>query len=677
MSIRYLQKWLRKSHQSLNDSFVGEAHISNALCDGLRPDPDYTVSEWAAERRLLSEKSSAEPGRWRNERTPYSVEIMDALSVKHPAQKVVIMKGTQLGFTEVGNNWLAYVIDIAPGPTMAVQPNLKMQERNVKLRINPLIQENERLKNKVGAGKGAKDSGDTNDLKEFPGGALVLTGANSATGLRSMPARNLFLDELDAFPHDVDNEGSPADLAVKRTDSFGPRKKVFMVSTPKLKGLSQIENYFLRSDQRYYFVPCPHCNEKQVIKFSNFKWEEDLSSIWLECEHCDGKIYEHYKTQMLAKGEWIPTAKAKEPYLYGYHLSALYSPLGWFSWRQAVQDYLDSQDDEAKAKQFFNTVLGETYEVSTDAPESRSLYDRRESYRMGEAPQEVMFITAGVDVQKDRLEYEIVGWGKDSESWSIEYDVIEGDPYQDEVWKELEEKVFKRVIKRADGALMPIWLTAVDSSAYTKAVYAQLVNYTSPSYSSGYGHRCMNKQSVMIIKGDNNPNVVTSLKPPRKINIDGLSKKINLYLIGVSHLKSQLYSFLKLTPPTHEELAEGVCYPKGFCHFPEYPESYFEMLTAEKMVVKPNRDGHPQARWELPPNTRNEALDCRVYARAAADVVGLKRFSERKWDNLEKENKENIPKEGEEEKKPKKTSVADALKKRQMQQRHKRIISED
>ena len=677
MSIRSLQKWLKKSHQNSKSDFVGEAQIIDALQDGLRPDPDYSVSEWAAARRVLSEKSSAEPGKWRNERTPYSIEIMDALSPKHPAQKIVTMKGTQLGFTEIGNNWLGYIIDISPGPTMAVQPTLKMQERNVKLRINPLIQENDRLKNKVGAGKGAKDSGDTNDLKEFPGGALVLTGANSATGLRSMPARNLFLDELDAFPYDVDNEGSPVDLAVKRTDSFGVRKKILKVSTPTIKGMSQIEYHFLRSDQRYYNVPCPHCNEKQVIKFENFKWEEDLSRVWLTCIHCNGEIDEHHKTKMLANGEWIPTAKSKEHGLIGFHLSALYSPLGWFSWRQAVQDYLDAQEDENKAKQFYNTVLGETYEVSSDAPESRNLYDRRESYKIGTVPQEVIFLTAGGDVQKDRLEYEIVGWGRDKESWSIEYDVIEGDPYQGDVWRELAEKVVYRILKREDGALMPVWLTAVDSSAFTKTVYEHCVDFTPPTYSKSYGPRCSNKQSVMVIKGDNNPNAIYTIKQPTKKAIDGLKKKITHWMIGVNQLKTELYRFLKLVPPTKEEQAEGVCFPSGYAHFPEYGEEYFKMLTSEKLVVKPNKDGHPQARWVLPPNTRNEALDCRVYARAASIVVGCDKFSERQWTKLEEENKQTIPSEENKNgtEKPK-DEISEALKRRREKQRRKKIIED-
>src|SRR5215469_3331075 len=210
-----------------------------AAADGARPDPILTVSAWADQYRVLSQRASAEPGPWRTSRTPYLREIMDALSPSSPYERVVFQKGAQIGGTECGNNWIGFVIHQAPGPMMAVQPTIEMAKRNSKQRIDPLIEESEALRELVSDPR-SRDSGNTVLTKEFPGGILVMTGANSAIGLRSMAARYLFLDEVDAYPGDVDGEGDPVKLALARTRTFA-RRKVFMISTPKITGTSRIE----------------------------------------------------------------------------------------------------------------------------------------------------------------------------------------------------------------------------------------------------------------------------------------------------------------------------------------------------------------------------------------------------------------------------------------------------
>ena len=194
---------------------------------GLKPDPLLTVSQWADRYRTLSQRASAEPGPWRTDRTPYLREIMDCLSPSSPVERVVFMKGAQIGGTECGNNWIGYVIHQAPGPMMAVQPTVEMAKRNSKQRIDPLIEESHALRELVKDPR-SRDSGNTILAKEFPGGVLVMTGANSAVGLRSMAARYLFLDEVDAYPGDVEGEGDPINLALARTRTFA-RRKVFLV----------------------------------------------------------------------------------------------------------------------------------------------------------------------------------------------------------------------------------------------------------------------------------------------------------------------------------------------------------------------------------------------------------------------------------------------------------------
>ena len=304
---------------------------------GLRPDPVLTVSEWADRYRRLSGKSAAEPGPWRTDRTPYLREIMDSLSPLSPAERVVFMKGSQIGGTECGNNWVGYVIHKSPGPMMVVQPTVELAKRNSKQRIDPLIEESDVLRELVKSPR-SRDSGNTVLSKEFPGGVLVMTGANSAVGLRSMAVRYLFLDEIDAYPGDVDGEGDPINLAFARTRTFS-RRKVFMVSTPLVAGWSRIEAAYAESDQRRYWVPCPHCGQFQVLKFERLRWPKgEPQKAAYHCIACEQAIFNHQKNAMLAGGEWRPEAQG-DGRTRGYHLSSLYSPVGWYSWERAAEDW--------------------------------------------------------------------------------------------------------------------------------------------------------------------------------------------------------------------------------------------------------------------------------------------------------------------------------------------------
>src|ERR1039458_2722163 len=266
-----------------------------------------TVYQWADQYRTLSQRASAEPGPWRTERTPYLREIMDCLSPSSPIERVVFMKAGQIGGTECGNNWIGYVIHQAPGPMMAIQPTVEMAKRNSKQRIDPLIEESGALRALVSDPR-SRDSGNTILAKDFAGGVLVMTGANSAVGLRSMAARYLFLDEVDAYPGDVEGEGDPVNLAMARTRTFA-RRKIFLCSTPKITGISRIEAAFEESDQRYYWVPCPACRAYQVLKFAQLRWPKgQIDTAAYICEHCGQEIQNHQKHWMLAQGQWRPSA---------------------------------------------------------------------------------------------------------------------------------------------------------------------------------------------------------------------------------------------------------------------------------------------------------------------------------------------------------------------------------
>jgi phage terminase large subunit GpA-like protein len=341
--------------------------VARAWALGWKPEPRLTVSQWADEHRMLSSKASAEPGRWDTARTPYLREIMDTLSATHPCQRVVYMKGAQVGGTECGNNWIGYVIHHAPSPTLVVQPTVEVAKRFSKQRIAPMIEATPALRERVAEVR-SRDSGNTTFMKEFEGGQLIMTGANSGAGLRSMPIRNLFMDEVDEYPGDVDGQGDPVALAEKRATTFG-RRKVLLVSTPTIKGLSRIEREYLASDQRRFFVPCPECGHCDWMRWENIRWTEgDPGSARLACTGCGTLLEERHKPEMLGRGEWRPTA-AGDGRTAGFHLSSLYSPLGWKSWVQCVAEFLQAKDDPSRLKTWVNTVLGETWEERGDSVE--------------------------------------------------------------------------------------------------------------------------------------------------------------------------------------------------------------------------------------------------------------------------------------------------------------------
>lgn len=585
----------------------------DALKRGLRPDARLTVSEWADQRRWLSTKSSAEPGQWRTERTPYLREVMDELSAASHTEEVVMMCGAQLGKTETGNNWVGYTMDVNPCPMMALQPTVDMAKRYSKQRLVPLIDETPTLKGKVKPAR-ARDSGNTTLMKEFSGGVLVITGANSAVGLRSMPVRNLFVDEEDAYPLNVDGEGDPVELARARTRTFA-RRKIFRVSTPTIKGRSRIEKAFDESDQRHFYVPCPHCQEFQVLRFTQLKWPDgEPEQAKYECEHCEVLIENHEKTWMLERGEW--RKHNPDSQVAGFHLSSLYSPVGWFSWAEAAQMFMKAQEKPDLLRVFVNTVLGEVWKDMGEAPEWRVLFERREAYPLGKAPMPVLFLTAGIDVQKDRLEIQVVGWGADKQSWLVDYEVLMGDTSRPDVWVELTAYV-ERSWEHESGISLPLTRWAIDSGYATQDVY-QWARTQTPG-------------QCLVVKGFEHGVAPIGQPNAVEVTVGGRRYKrgVKVWPVATGLLKSELYRWLKLDKPTNETEV----YPPGYCHFPQIGEEFFKQIAAEQLVEKSVKGGFKKLEWQKL-RDRNEALDTRVYARAAAAQFGLDRFDERRWQQL-------------------------------------------
>lgn len=559
--------------------------VDNIWRDGAAPEPALTVSQWSDEHRMLPDLS-AEPGRWRTSRTPYLREIMDCLSASDPTERVVFVKGAQLGGTEAGLNFLGYVIHHAPGLMLMVQPTMDAVRRNTSTRVDPMIAASPALRERV-VEPGKKEPGNSQFRKLFPGGQLVMVGAASGVGLRSTPARYLFLDEVDAYPADVSGEGDPVALAIQRTVTFRGRRKIVMVSTPTLKGYSRIEAAYEESDKRIYEVRCPDCGSYAPIAWAQIQWSEGhRDRAHRVCPDCGAAHEEHQKPALLSSGRWRAT-QTGDGKTAGFHLSSLYSPFE--TWAEIAIEHGQVYRDPPRLQVWTNTKLAETWEDQAgDVIDADPLMARREDWGVM-LPEGVAVLTAGVDVQGDRLELHVVGWGRDEESWSVDYRVIWGDPSGPRVWADLDAALQATYAHLRAIADMAIRAVAVDTGGqHTKAAY---------EYCRTRLHR-----RIWAIKGRGGPGI--PLWPRRPTRTKG---KVPLFLIGVDAAKDALFARLRLSEPG-----------PGYLHFPaERDAEFFRQLTAERVVTRFER-GRPIRLWQpRRDGERNEALDTTVYAMAA------------------------------------------------------------
>lgn len=592
------------------DRFEPEGFIESVLARALRPTDPITVSQWADRYRILQSVDTDEAGPWRTSRTPYLQGIMDALTLAAPWRFVVFQKGAQIGATQAGNNFIGYAIHHAPGPIILAQPTAELAKRNSRQRIEPMIASSPELRERI-YGESSFDRGQTILQKNFEGGTLVMTGANSAVGLRSMSARYAMADEVDGWPVDVDGEGDPLALLIARTRNF-QRAKIYICSTPTVEGVSRVANWFRRGNAQYYFVPCPHCGEFQKLEFggpeANFglKWPKQTpkgmgDTVYL-CAHCQKTFEEHHKTKILAEGKWRPTNEAGRPEIASFHLSSLYSPYGWYSWNHARDDFLATKDFPLALKGFVNTVLGETWKDEISRLDDEEVGRRRERYPVIDGvevvPEQVVVMTGGVDVQDDRLELQTIGWGLAEEAWTLEYETIQGDPANRETWKELWERMKRpRPLERGGTDFIRAW--CIDTAGHhTNMAY----DFVRPRYryATGDGRRMMTFGTI----GRAGPGNLWPRQPSRQNK-----GKILLWMLKVDAGKETLYT----------RLAKVKVPGPGYIHFPHWlQEPFFLQLTAEEVLHGFDLRGFPTRTWQLrTPGRRNEALDTWVLAYAA------------------------------------------------------------
>ena len=528
---------------------------------------------------------------------------MDALS-DPSIETVVVMSSAQVGKTEILNNAIGYFISQDPSPMLVVQPTLDMAQTWSKDRLAPMLRDTPILGGLVKDPR-ARDSGNTTLHKIFPGGHVTACGANSPSSLASRPVRNVFFDEVDRFPVSAGSEGDPVGLGKKRASTFWNRK-ILLVSTPTNKGASRIETAFEESDQRRYHVNCPDCGHSQVLRWSNVKWEEGKpETAKYACDDCGSLWDDAQRARVIKHGKWLSEKPTKK--IAGFHLSALYSP--WTPLEDGVRDFLEAKKQPATLRVWVNTFLGETWEESGEQVDDYDLSNRAEDWDA--VPEDVVLLTAGIDVQDDRLEAEIVGWGKDEESWSIAYKTIHGDPSAPTVWRDLDE-FLNQSFEHELGEDMIVRAACIDSGGHhTQAVY----KYVAPRE----GKRIF---AIKGVGGEGRPIV----GKPSKNNIG----KIKLFPVGVDTAKLLLFSRFKIAEPG-----------PGYCHFPVGREDeYFKQLTAEKIATRYHK-GFAKREF-VKTRTRNEALDVRVYAMAALSLLNVNLTSLAKQMEHRKEAKEHV-----------------------------------
>lgn len=555
--------------------------------------PEMTVSQWADEYRVLSPEASAERGRWRTDRAPYQREILDAVGDAR-VERVVVKSSAQVGKTEILLNAIGYYMDYDPAPMLYIQPTEDMAEAFSKDRLAPMLRDCPTLSGKV-LDTGDKRKGNTTFHKSFPGGHITMIGANAPSKLASRPIRVLLLDEVDRFPVSAGREGDPVALAVKRTTTFWNRK-ILEVSTPTIKGESRIDKDFDNSTAEELEVACPQCGAFQEYAWEQLKFEHESGTdeahvLGFVCKECGALSKETaWKRQPI---RWVPRHPGRK--WRGFHLNELASP--WKRWDEIAEDFLRAKHDGVEAmKVWHNTALGLSWEERGELDMDDLLLRRRQMYNC-QVPGEVLVLTAAVDVQDNRLEYEIVGWGAGKKSWGIQYGVLMGDPGQMETWTALDDVLFD-TYTRADGQQLQVMTTCVDSGGhYTSEVYAYC--------------RARESRRVWAIKGRGGAGEAF-IQRPKSRHASGAW----LFTIGVDVGKDTLSSRLQVQFPEHP----------GYCAFPMesgrgYDAAYFEGLTAERRVTH-TQSGRPVTRWEKrSASARNEPWDIRNYNQAALEIL--------------------------------------------------------
>lgn len=573
--------------------------------EAFRPPDELKLSEWADLNFYLSAESSAEPGRWRT--FPYQRGIMDAISDPE-VEQVTFKKSARVGATKMMGATIGYYMDHDPCPIMVVQPTLDDARGYSNEEIKPMLRDCKVLAKLMASNP--QGTSQTRLNKNFPGGSLSMIGAESAAGFRRVSRRVVIFDEVDGYTPGAGKDGDQIKLGIKRTEFYANRK-IIAASTPLLEGSSRITKLFEDGDQRRYHVACSQCEHRDVLVFRKredgqghyMQWpKESPEDAYFVCSE-NGCVIEHKdKFRMVEGGEWIASEEFDGH--ASFHIWAAYSMSPNASWGQLAKEYVHAEKAGALELQtFINTALGECFIEKGEAPDWERLHSRRETYLIGGIPEnsDIRIITCGVDVQKDRWIYEVVGWGENKESWSLDAGIILGETPNEDEWDKLTE-----LLGRTYGG-RPIEMMAVDSGYNTQLCYAWCAKHP--------------LSRVIAIKGMAKGSILLGVPSSVEVKASGRRRRrgYKVWPVVGPIAKKEFYGFLDLG------IREGEAPPPGYCHFPEYAEEFFLQITGEHLVKVKKRQGYWFYEWQMIAGRENHWLDCRVYARAAAQNLGLDR----------------------------------------------------
>jgi phage terminase large subunit GpA-like protein len=588
------------------------ARIHQAAARAIAPRRPLTVSEWADEERYLSQKGSAKPGKWKTDTNPPLREPMDCMSLRSAIHDIVCMFPIQLGKTEIAINAVGYTMDHAPGPVMVALPGEVSMNKWINQKLNPALEETPAMRQAL-TSVASRESANQRSFKDFAGGQLYIEHGGSPQRLKSTTVKILIVDELDEFAANLKGGDDPIKMLDGRTSAFPSTYKRLYISTPSIKGVSRIEELYDKSDQRKYYVPCPHCAHMQPLVWSGLHWNDAVTECWYACSDCGACIEEHHKTQMIRFGRWVaenPGATTR-----GYHLNALYYQFGLGPrWLTLAREWLDAQGDVAKLKTFINDRLAETFEdPAMRAVKHNVIRDRVEPLPLRIAPPWILAVTAGIDTQDNRLPVQLVGWGRGMRCFPLDYVELPGDPNDDDVWNALTD-LLNQPIQSALGGLLRVEASLQDAAGHrTEAVKAFSRKKLLRRHMVGFG--AVPNNAPVLSKGK-----------LQDINWRGqLDKRgVTIHHVGTVAIKHRLYSWISADADKQPD-ARMVRFSD------ELPPEYFGGLVSE--TYNPTKNRFEKRRG----GPRNEPLDTWVYAYAATHhpELRLQKATKADWDARE------------------------------------------
>lgn len=577
----------------------------------LKPPPTLTVSSWAEKYRRLSRKDSARPGRWRSE--PHQIAIMDAFT-DPKVRKVVVKAASQVvGKSQMMNNVIGRFVDVDPSNMMVLHPTISAAEKWSKGRLDPLIEETPALRDKFPSRK-SRDSDSTILHRQFRGGQMFIVGVNAPADLAAQSVRILLADEVDRYPPSSGEEGDPLELGEQRTVDYGDFAKVGLFSTPLIEGLSRIDAAYQESDQQEWQLWCPHCKTHFAPMWRHVHWDDDAAgkplpdTAAIVCPECNTRWSEGDRLRSVDAGQFVQ--KGKFDGICGFHVNAL--GCRRVSLPKLVRRWDKAHRNPRRLKAFVNLVLAETYRESGDAPDWQRLLERREDWQPSIVPSGVVFLSAGVDVQPDRVEVRVYGFGRGEQAWLVDVRIVPAKPWDEETSAEL-TKILNGTWRHESGADLGLARLAIDSGHATNSVYQWAKRHI--------------KRGVLIVKGGPD-SIHEVIRAPRAVEVIGQKRSrsgAKVWMVGSGHCKRTIYDRLRLAA------SEDGSYPNGYIHFPKWIGSdELQQITAEELITETTRQGYARQIWRKI-RERNEGLDCLVYAYAAAVQLGMSRWTDAQW----------------------------------------------